>query len=1457
MRTSVKKLVIALAVLAGTGGNPARAEDIDLFSGISTSTTRPNVLVILDNSGAWNSNVSFNCPATVMTLPGGNVNTAGGFEQCALYNVLQGISTNTALLNNFNMGLMLFSTGSANGGTFYFPSTKAPSGLPAMDATGIAGFQSAVQALKVGGAGSNTANSSALGATMQEAWAFYTGQTGFSGTQYSSPLTDPCQKNFIIYIVNATNTGKAQDNTDNSVLNTLACTAGSLSSAGASCAGATTAQQTQIPLNPNYAKYQGNWADEWARFAYQTDVSTAFADNQNVVTYTIAVTDGSNPDYVEMLRSMAANGGGKTFLVKLGDMDALLQAILKILNEVQAVNSVFASASLPVSANAQGTFQNQIFMGMFRPDVQGQPRWMGNLKQFQFGIDTSSGSVELFMADATGAHALSSSGTGFISPNAISFWTSQDKTKLPDSNGGFWRNNVQGAGAGFDLPDGEVVEKGGVGEQIRLANLQDDYAANPTSPRNVYTYCPGGGTCSTLLSAAENLFATTNSGITATNLNASGNAVAISSISRTGTTATVTLASAPSPAVVAGQTITITGSNNGYNGSYTVATVPSSTTFTITVTEIPPNPATGAYLASIPSTSSTVTSLTRSTTSGTTAVAITSTAHGMVVGSQVTISGGSSGTFTTDPLYSPYYGTFTVTGTTSATEFEYAISEGPATPVDAPSGTATVGSTTYAMTYSTNATTPAQSIQRAASTLVSGAWTSTVTVTVMQAVASPFAAGAQVKIANTGTVYDGTWTITAVSNCPGGLKVAGKSRSFCFNMPTTPAMTNPAPSTAGAGITATPVSGSVVLSSLSWGTSNCPTSSVAKATAVTSTAHSFVSGQIVNIGGTPGVNENQYVGNFKISSINTPTAPSFTYNITTRPLCTDNSTTSPTMTATTSGITRDTLIRWVRGEDNFGDEASPGNPINIRPSVHGDVVHARPTVVNYGSTYGVVVFYGSGDGGFHAINGNQPAATPANIGSIPPGGELWSFVAPEFYSKLLRLHDNSPLIKYFSTPAGITPAPLPKDYFFDGIAGVYQHLDANLNTDKVYLYLSARRGGRMLYALDVTDPTNPKFLWKRTNADTGFSELGQTWSQPKVAVVKGYANPVLIFGAGYDPNEDSEPPIADTMGRGIFILDAFTGAIVWQAGPGGGSNSCSGTPCNLRDMTYATPADIALLDVTADGVVDRAYAADLGGNIWRLDFEPTGGNTPASWQVNLVAALGGASTDATKRKFFFAPDAVNTGSFTALMAVTGDREHPLHAMQATSVINRFYMIKDAKTGLDGSGTIPVVDDSSSTADNAPLNLFNSTTTPYNGSLSGFYVTLRHADTSGVTENGEKGVNAPVTVGGFTFFGTNTPIVPAANACNANLGTARSYQVGFLTGSVAYNTLQGGGLPPSPVAGLVNVNVDGTTATVPFIIGGSSPGCIGADCSSSIGAQKANIPIKQTRTRAYWYREVDR
>jgi type IV pilus assembly protein PilY1 len=42
------------------------------------------------------------------------------------------------------------------------------------------------------------------------------------------------------------------------------------------------------------------------------------------------------------------------------------------------------------------------------------------------------------------------------------------------------------------------------------------------------------------------------------------------------------------------------------------------------------------------------------------------------------------------------------------------------------------------------------------------------------------------------------------------------------------------------------------------------------------------------------------------------------------------------------------LINWVRGTDNKGDELGPGGTTTIRPSVHGDVLHSRPAVVDFG-----------------------------------------------------------------------------------------------------------------------------------------------------------------------------------------------------------------------------------------------------------------------------------------------------------------------------------------------------------------------------------------------------------------------------------------------------------------------------------------------------------------------------
>ena len=96
-----------------------------------------------------------------------------------------------------------------------------------------------------------------------------------------------------------------------------------------------------------------------------------------------------------------------------------------------------------------------------------------------------------------------------------------------------------------------------------------------------------------------------------------------------------------------------------------------------------------------------------------------------------------------------------------------------------------------------------------------------------------------------------------------------------------------------------------------------------------------------------------------------------------------------------------------------------------------------------------------------------------------------------------------------------------------------------------------RRGGRFIYALDVTDPDQPKFLWTRSNASAGYGELGQTWSEPKVRKVRATSNPVLIFGGGSPKNFalQTEPQIQEVLG-----LDAASGNVaraIWKNAKGG------------------------------------------------------------------------------------------------------------------------------------------------------------------------------------------------------------------------------------------------------------------------------------------------------------------
>jgi type IV pilus assembly protein PilY1 len=121
--------------------------------------------------------------------------------------------------------------------------------------------------------------------------------------------------------------------------------------------------------------------------------------------------------------------------------------------------------------------------------------------------------------------------------------------------------------------------------------------------------------------------------------------------------------------------------------------------------------------------------------------------------------------------------------------------------------------------------------------------------------------------------------------------------------------------------------------------------------------------------------------------------------------------------------------------------------------------------------------------------------------------------------------------------------------------------------------------------------------------------------------------------------------------------------------------------------------------------------------------------------------------------------------------------------------------------------------------------------------------------------GEKVVNAATSIGGNSYFGTNRPSsavsTPDSHSCSANLGIAKAYAMPLFCVTPTGSTLTGGGLPPTPVSGIVTIGSGDTAKKVPFIIGAPNPK------NSAIEGSRVNPSIQVPRNRIYWYQEGSR
>ncbi len=494
---------------------------------------------------------------------------------------------------------------------------------------------------------------------------------------------------------------------------------------------------------------------------------------------------------------------------------------------------------------------------------------------------------------------------------------------------------------------------------------------------------------------------------------------------------------------------------------------------------------------------------------------------------------------------------------------------------------------------------------------------------------------------------------------------------------------------------------------------------------------------------------------------------------------------------------RDKLIDYVHGYDAYDDD---GNTVTNekRDWILGSFLHSRPFIIHYQDR--TVIYAGSNGGMLHAFDDET-------------GEELWAFIPEDLLPRLNELHTDTPGI------------------FVDGSPKAYISSDASGFPTKAILIFGLRRGGNKYYALDVTDPLNPKYAWK-IDPDTmsPYAEMGQSWSAPVIGKVTSGTGEqwVAFIGGGYDDGQDEISPPADDRGRAVYAVNVLDGSLVWKYSHAEDSS-----------MSYCIPSDVTPIDINGDGKIDRLYVGDVNARLWRFDIGNT--NNVGSWTGRIIFRSN--RTSAEKRKMFYPPDVTfekdSLGEYEMLFFGTGDREHPKNA--DADKINRLYAIKDRSDGVvvdEGTDYLVNVTDFYTLNSEQQIAKINEIKTKY-----GWYIVLEGS--------GEKCLATPVVFHKVAYYTTFAPTFgSASDPCFVGEGTARYYALRYTTGEAILNldlTNDSGGrvVGKSDRSKVIGTAIP--SGVIVTVVGGSATAYVGVGG----GVARPDLISKKSLLPLYW------
>ena len=491
------------------------------------------------------------------------------------------------------------------------------------------------------------------------------------------------------------------------------------------------------------------------------------------------------------------------------------------------------------------------------------------------------------------------------------------------------------------------------------------------------------------------------------------------------------------------------------------------------------------------------------------------------------------------------------------------------------------------------------------------------------------------------------------------------------------------------------------------------------------------------------------------------------------------------------------LIPYLRGQT--GKE---GPLYRAREHTLGDTVNSTPAYVRLPSFAFVdtgysafvsaqtsripALYVAANDGMLHAFNGNT-------------GDETWAFVPKTVFPTLYKL--------------AATDYGNNHRYYVDGSPTTMDVFDTTASAWKTILVGGLNSGGRGYYALDVTNPTNPKGLWEFCTdsalCNVTDPDLGFTHGNPVITKRAYDGKWVVLVSSGYNNVPDATDLFPDTgNGKGyLYVLDAITGAILQKIDTGAGDTT---TPLGFAKISAF--ADDFIHDNTAKWV----YGGDLQGNVWRFDLTVS----PAT--VMKLATLkdsSGRPQSVTTR-----PELAVKGSSPLLIIGTGRYLGTNDLVDGATLSpalpyayeNTMYVFKDTLTNAGDlrlrsdmqARTMTAIDSVTRTVSSSPAMNW--------ATKMGWYLDFNPANAS----PGERMNIDPQLILGTLIFATN---VPENSACSVG-GSSWLYQLDYLEGAFVTTAANG-------VAGTKSNN-----STVGFVVVKLPSGAIKVIKTESTGAK---------------------